>query len=588
VLELDLDDYSEPPSLVAEDYRDFTSYNIAIYTRGELFFHQLRAIVGDEVMHRILQTFYARWKYHHVNEAAFRAVAEEVSGRDLSTFFAQWLHTTELYDYAVGRVRTGQRGGGWVTRVEVVRKSPGRFPQDVAVIAQGDTALGRTDGLAEREWVEVRTRTRPRSVLLDPLVRSHDWNMLNNRKLLGFSLPQSLAPSPGSDFYFHRYFSTRSRRDRMTVGLQPVAWYNDAAGVTLGIRSRDDYLGRFEQNVALVTGSTGWGVDGGPRDVDFWLRARNPVFLRAPNTSETLDIYNVEGRFGATATLERSRRAHLTFGPTWTHALTAQWVQPDDFRYLDPGYYDDAGTVELGLSSGLATHAGRWQLDLRGSAAGGLAYNRNGLAATVRPDLDPFYGRVTLEGTARRPLGARLGLAARLYAGFAGGQDASAVKQRQIYVQGADPLERILNPFLRSRGSLLEGEDVNYQQPGGGGIRGIDPRISTEALVALDVELERTLVSRPTAKLFSRVALAGFTDLAHAIGDDTGPRPGGTLRFLGDAGIGLRAEHRIGDTRFVTRFDFPVWVNRPELAQDASPGDDAFGFRWVFSFQPGL
>jgi hypothetical protein len=588
VLELDLDDYSEPPSLVAEDYRDFTSYNIAIYTRGELFFHQLRAIVGDEVMHRILQSFYARWKYHHVNEAAFRAVAEEVSGRDLSTFFAQWLHTTELYDYAVGRVRTGQRGGGWVTRVEVVRKSPGRFPQDVAVIAQGDTALGRTDGLAEREWVEVGTRTRPRSVLLDPLVRSHDWNMLNNRKLLGFSLPQSLAPSPGSDFYFHRYFSTRSRRDRMTVGLQPVAWYNDAAGVTLGIRSRDDYLGRFEQNVALVTGTSGWGVDGGPRDVDFWLRARNPVFLRAPNTSETLDIYNVEGRFGATATLERSRRAHLTFGPTWTHALTAQWVQPDDFRYLDPGYYDDAGTVELGLSSGVATHAGRWQLDLRGSAAGGLAYNRNGLAATVRPDLDPFYGRVTLEGTARRPLGARLGLAARLYAGFAGGQDASAVKQRQIYVQGADPLERILNPFLRSRGSLLEGEDVNYQQPGGGGIRGIDPRISTEALVALDVELERTLVSRPTAKLFSRVALAGFTDLAHAIGDDTGPRPGGTLRFLGDAGIGLRAEHRIGDTRFVTRFDFPVWVNRPELAQDASPGDDAFGFRWVFSFQPGL
>jgi hypothetical protein len=588
VLELDLDDYSEPPSLVAEDYRDFTSYNIAIYTRGELFFHQLRAIVGDEVMHRILQTFYARWKYHHVNEAAFRAVAEEVSGRDLSTFFAQWLHTTELYDYAVGRVRADKRGDGWVTRVEVVRKSPGRFPQDVAVIAQGDTAIGRTDGLAEREWVEVRTRTRPKSVLLDPVVRSHDWNMLNNRKLLGFSLPQSLAPAPGSDFYFHRYFSTRSRRDRMTVGLQPVAWYNDAGGVTLGVRSRDDYLGRFEQNVALVTGSTGWGVDGGPRDVDFWLRARNPVFLRAPNTSQTLDIYNVEGRFGVTATLERSRRAHLTFGPTWTHALTAQWVQPDDFRYLDPGYYDDAGTVELGLSSGLATAAGRWQLELRGSAAGGLAYNRNGLAATARPDLDPFYGRLTLEGIARRPLGARLGLAARLYAGFAGGQDASAVKQRQIYVQGADPLERILNPFLRSRGSLLEGEDVNYQQPGGGGLRGIDPRISTEALVALDLELERTLVSRPKAKLFSRVAVAGFTDLAHAIGDDTGPRPGRPLRFLGDAGIGLRAEHRIGDTRFVTRVDFPVWVNRPELAQDASPGDDAFGFRWVFSFEPEM
>ena len=49
-------------SLVSEAYRDFTSYNIAIYSRGELFFHQLRYIVGDETMHRILQTFYERWK----------------------------------------------------------------------------------------------------------------------------------------------------------------------------------------------------------------------------------------------------------------------------------------------------------------------------------------------------------------------------------------------------------------------------------------------------------------------------------------------------------------------------------------------
>ena len=63
MLQLDLDDYSEPPSLRGEAYRDFTSYNIAIYTRGELFFQQLRYIVGDETMHRILRTFYERWKY---------------------------------------------------------------------------------------------------------------------------------------------------------------------------------------------------------------------------------------------------------------------------------------------------------------------------------------------------------------------------------------------------------------------------------------------------------------------------------------------------------------------------------------------
>ena len=587
VLELDLDGYSEPPSLEAQAYRDFTSYNIAIYTRGELFFHQLRAIVGDETMHRILQTFYQRWKYRHVDEAAFRSVAEEVSKRDLTTFFAQWLHSTDLYDYAVGRVRSRREGEGYLTRVEVVRKALGRFPQDVAVCAQGDTALARTDGLAEREWVELRTRTRPKSVMIDPLVRSHDWNMLNNRRRLGFSLAQVFAPLPGTDVYFHRYFSTRVRRDRLTTGFQPVAWYNDAGGLTLGLRSRSDYLGRFEQNSWMVTSSTGVGVDEDTRDSDFWLRLRNPTFLRAPNMSQTLDVYNVEGRFGATAAIERTRRAHLSFGPAWTEGLALQWVQPDDFRYLDRGYYDDVGTVELRLSSGVSTRAGRWQLELRNTVSGGLAYHRDGLAASGRADLDPFYGRATVEGTARHPLGARWTLGARLYAGVASG-DGLPAKQRQIYVQGADPLERLANPFLRSRGSLLEGDDMRYQLPGGGGLRGIDPRVSTRGLAALNVELERTMVSRPEARLFSRVALAAFTDLAHGFQADDDLAAGAKIRFLGDAGIGLRAEHRIGDTRFVTRFDLPLWVSRPELAQDRSPGDDEVAFRWVFSFEPGI
>ena len=58
MLWLDLDGCpSEPVSMVSERYRDFTTYNTMIYTRGELFFHQLRYLVGDETMHRILRTY---------------------------------------------------------------------------------------------------------------------------------------------------------------------------------------------------------------------------------------------------------------------------------------------------------------------------------------------------------------------------------------------------------------------------------------------------------------------------------------------------------------------------------------------------
>ena len=238
--------------------------------------------------------------------------------RDLSTLFGQGLHATELYDYAIGKVRTERRrasgDGGerrpeeteetWVTRVEVIRKAEGRIPVEVAVIAERDTGVVRIEGLAEREWVEVSTRSKPKRVMLDPRVRAHDWNMLNNGKRVGGFLPKLFGSGPAVDNYFHPYFSTRSRRDRLTLGWQPTLWYNDAGGVTLGVRSRSDYLGRFEQNVALVSVATGWESDVDVQDVDFFFRTKNPVKLRAPE--HVPDAGYLQGR-GALRCQRRAR-----------------------------------------------------------------------------------------------------------------------------------------------------------------------------------------------------------------------------------------------------------------------------------------
>ena len=73
-------------------------------------------------------------------------------------------------DYAVGKVerRAGRAVGGWTTRVEVKRRADGIMPVEVFVIAEDDTAVVRTDGLAPSEWVEVHTATKPREVRLDP------------------------------------------------------------------------------------------------------------------------------------------------------------------------------------------------------------------------------------------------------------------------------------------------------------------------------------------------------------------------------------------------------------------------------------
>jgi hypothetical protein len=442
--------------------------------------------------------------------------------------------------------------------------------------------------MAEREWVEVETRSRPRRVVLDPRVRSHDWNMLNNQKRLGGFLTRLFGGNSGkAEHYFHPYFSTRSRRDRMTVGWQPTVWYNDAGGVTLGLRARTDYLGRFEQNVThFSVGGTGIGSDLDEADADFYFRTRNPVALRAPNASQTLEVFNIEGRYGAVASLDWVRREHLTFGPAWHRGLRLAWIATDDFRYLDPGFYDNVGTVELQLTSGVMTSVNDVQASLRSSMGGGLVYNRDGLAATGRPELNPFYFRWTLEGSLRRKL---LGgsAAIRAFAGVSTGDEATA-KQRQIYLQGADPLQQLHNPFLRSRGALLVGHDFRYHLPGGANVRGLDPRISTTAAVGVNLEVERTIASRASARLFNRIAAAVFTDVAHGIGGPDQPLTGERLKLVADAGLGLRADHRIGNTRFTTRFDFPLYVSRPELAHDRAAGDDPFEFRWTFSFQPAF
>jgi hypothetical protein len=362
-------------------------------------------------------------------------------------------------------------------------------------------------------------------------------------------------------------------------------WYNDAGGVTIGIRSRSDYLGRFEQNQLLLSRSTGWGVDDDVKDTDFFLRARNPVLLRAPNASQTFDAFKIEGRYGAAATMEWSRRDHLSFGPERTRRVSLLWVATDDLRYLDPGFYDDVGIVEVQLGNGVSNQSGKWELSARSSLGGGLAYNQQGLAASGRPDLNPFYFHGFIEASVRRDLGHGLGFGARAYLGAGVGSE-DAAKQRQVYFQGSDPLEQLYNPFLRSRGALLVGDDFNYQAPGGAGVRGVDPHLSTAAIVALNLELEHALLTRPSSHLFRRVSAALFTDLSHGIGGMSQEPPNGRVRFLGDAGLGLRAEHRIGDTEFMTRIDFPVYVSRPELAQDQAPGDNKFEFRWVFSFEP--
>src|SRR2546430_2402143 len=170
ILSLDLERWSEPVSLASEQYRDFSTYNAMIYSKAQLFYEELRYVVGDETVRRILRAYFARWRLKHVDEDALREVAEDVSGRDLQWLFGEWLHATPLFDYRLNRVeRHHLADGRWRTVVTIERRGDGRLPVG---IGDGDTIYAPATGQPAEERVEFVTAARPVRLLHEGI---HLW-----------------------------------------------------------------------------------------------------------------------------------------------------------------------------------------------------------------------------------------------------------------------------------------------------------------------------------------------------------------------------------------------------------------------------
>src|SRR5947209_19636753 len=102
------------------------------YSKAQLFYEQLRYVVGDETMRRILREYFSRWHLKHVDEDAFRRVAEEVSKQDLKWLFGEWLHATPLVDYRLRRVERHRLADRrWRTGVTIERKVDGGMQVEV-------------------------------------------------------------------------------------------------------------------------------------------------------------------------------------------------------------------------------------------------------------------------------------------------------------------------------------------------------------------------------------------------------------------------------------------------------------------------
>jgi len=571
MLWLDLERWSQPVSMVSDRYRDFQTYGAMIYSKAQLFYEQLRYVVGDETMRRILRTYYARWRLKHVDEQAFRRVAEEVSGQDLGWLFGQWLHGTPLIDYRLNDVeRRRLPDGRWRTTVTIERLGDGMMPVE---IADREAIYARATGQPEIERIEFTSDREPGRLTLDPRARAHDWNMLNNgekRGLRGRGMGEVQVDNPVRE---------TQRRDRRVTALMPVAWSNDFGGLTVGLRSRANYQGFLERGLLLAT--VGLRDDAVDR-WGFYFRVTNPIPAYRPRTETSFSGWWVEGRAGAAFRTDHSLRRSLQSRSDPHVGVDAIWMGTTEMGYLDRSLWEDAGTVELEPWWGTTVRRGGTTIRARAGVRGGLVYwyPGQGVVSRDRYDLE-LFGRLTGEASIRgpAPLGTTAG--ARVFAGAYLGRSTPPL-QRRIMVAGADPYETFTNPLLRSRGALFVRPDFQYHAPGNGNLRAFRPDAGGRWAVGVNLEAARSLRRRGQGVLRD-VALAGFLDLG--VVDSLAIPTGDAVTTLYDAGLGLVSRQRLGDLDWTLRVEFPFVVSRAEHAADVAAGGDQLAFRCQVSLE---
>ncbi|HET9387020.1 MAG TPA: M1 family metallopeptidase, partial [Gemmatimonadales bacterium] len=580
ILDWDLDRWSQPVSMISDRYRDFNTYNTMIYSKGQLFLEQLRYVVGDDVMLKILRTYYARWRLKHVDETAFRDVAEAVSGMDLKWLFGQWLHGTPLIDYKLEKVeRRRLADGRWSTAVVISRQGDGWMPVE---IGDKDTIYARATGQPERERIEFTSAHKPGRLRLDPRVRAHDWNALNNHEPRGFLFKSrhktvTRFDNPTRDV---------ARRDGIALGLIPLGWFNDYGGVTAAVRSRSNYLGQFAKNLSFLSYAT--DPDATHR-FGAYVRFGNPVDHHMPRTESSIAGWWVEGRAGVALMADRSLNERPGTSTDRHAGLNAIWMAVSDLGYVDRNLWDNAGSVEIEPWTSLTKRSGSTTWRGRLGVRGGLVYRNPGagIQSDTRYDIEPFL-RPTGEVSLRTPFIWKTTFGARLFAGGYIAQNAPPL-QRRVMISGADPYETFTNPLLRSRGALFVRPDFHYHSPGDANLRGFRPDLGGRWAVALNVEGTKSIFRRPEGFLRD-VSLAAFADAGIVDSLAVRSADGESYTTLYDGGLGLITQHRINDLSWTMRFEMPLVVNRWDFAADVGEAatDGRLHFRWQISLEPSF
>jgi hypothetical protein len=556
--------YAERVATRADDF--VNSYDANVYTKASLVLDALRYVVGKDVFAKILNEYYSRYRFQHVNEERFRQVCEDVSGYDLGWFFSEWLHTTKSCDYKLDRI------------VKTKHAADGGYTADATIRRLGEIVMPLKltfrfkDGATETFSLNGRLRTIEKSFELDRKPVAASLNPDN--EIMDMNLSDNFDPKRRSlqfDWPNNRYYP----EDAYQIRYRPGFWYNDIDGFKAGLHlsgSHQHWTKMF--NLGLY-----YGFESDRLDFSTALIKRVRFF--GSNGTATLSGYKMEGRQDGTFEVRLRRRPRLLFPPSHDITIGLRYHELRNKRFLvNDETYQTGSNVSWLFGYGVDP-----QLDiLQTKASIGLTIGRKWMGGVYR------YEKIagTLEiGTRERlvPLQARL----RFFFGVIGGQ---MPYQEKFHLAGDGPLAEERLFWMRSPGGVPE--DLHYHVPGQGNLRGyLAGDFGVNRLLSMNFEVDAPfslpLMRSASKSLLGKVDLTAFVDIGKAL-DDVNPiessqriqdiyNDGLMDHSLMDTGVGLRMKKTFSFYDLFLRFDVPFYVNHPEINGET----DRFDYRYVFS-----
>ena len=173
MLKEDRDQVINSPVTVKRPVVDETTDYMALlntnsYQKGGWILHMLRRQLGDQVFHKAVRTYYAKYAGGNADTRDLQKVFEAVSGKDLSVFFDQWLYTPGVPQVEIGWNYSAEKKK-LVLSIRQLQEKEFTFPLQILVKSDSGKATVETVMVNQRSQViELPVTTVVSDIVPDP------------------------------------------------------------------------------------------------------------------------------------------------------------------------------------------------------------------------------------------------------------------------------------------------------------------------------------------------------------------------------------------------------------------------------------